>query len=131
VIDLGDTKYYFDGVLASYVALRLEPTLKKKFSGIELEILEKIYNSFHTLGKTISTKAIAEIERIPESSAEYVVNALFQKGFIQHGSDWKTTDSGDKIISEAISIYKESKEFLQSDRLMSTIAEISKTRIVH
>ncbi len=124
-------KYYFDGILASYVALRLEPMLNKKFSGIELEILEKIYTSFHKANTTISTKKIAELEGLPESSAEYVVNALSQKGLIQHGSDWKTTPDGDEVIAKAKAIYKESKEFLQSDRLMSTIVEVSGTKIIH
>jgi|SRR3989344_4600699 len=124
-----ENKYYFDGVLASYIAIRLEPIVNGNFSGIELEILEKIYASFHNAGKTISIEKIAEIEGLPESSVKYVVNSLSQKGLIKPGSDWQTTKEGDKVIDEAKKIYKESKEYLQSDKLMSTVITVSGTKI--
>jgi len=119
-------KYYFDGLLASYVASRLEPE-KVKVSGIELEILEKINRS----RKLISNTELAKRGGMPLESVGYVVKALDKKNLIEHGSGWRTTEKGKQVIEKAIELYEQSKEIAQADRSFSLLMAASGTKVYY
>ena len=119
--------YYFDKVFASYVAMRLKPINRKKISGVELEILEKINDS----KKLIAEKQLARLEGIPQESVSYVVHSLEEKGLVERGSGWRTTEKGKRVIEEALSLYEESKGVVKADKSFSNFITVSGTRIEH
>ncbi|MBI4045077.1 MAG: hypothetical protein HY392_05190 [Candidatus Diapherotrites archaeon] len=108
-----------NGLMASFVALRLKPEKNINISGIELQFLEKINAS----EKLISVEELAKFEKVPNESAVFIVDSLYKKKLIDHGSGWQTTELGKEIVKEALKIYNESKPIIETDRTFSLMLE--------